>query len=109
VSERVVDRLEIVDVHDEQRALRPVALAARAVEAREAVTRFGFAVVWRGEVALVVAVAPSVSRPRTLPRPHRNDVISALSMTCSSSRSVRARIALTDVTVSGKAGSFVSG
>ena len=81
--------------------------AARAVEAREAVTRCGFAVAARREVGLVVAVAPSSSKPRTLPRPRRNDAISALSMTCSSSRSVRARIALTCVVVSGKAGSFV--
>jgi hypothetical protein len=82
--------------------------AAPAVEAREAVTRLGFAVTWRGEVGLV-AGALSASRPRTLPRPCSNDVILALSMTCSSSRSVRARIALISVVVSGKAGSFVWG
>jgi hypothetical protein len=83
--------------------------APRAVDARDAVTRFDFAAAVRREVGLVVAVAPSSSTPRTLPRPRRRDVIPALSMTCSSSRNVRARTALTFVVVSGKWVSFVSG
>jgi hypothetical protein len=65
--------------------------AARAVEAREYVTGLGLAVAGRCEVGLILA-APSSSRPRTLPRPRSNNVILALSMACSSSRSVRARI-----------------
>jgi hypothetical protein len=44
-----------------------------------------------------------------LARPRRSDVIPALSITCSSSRSVRARMDLTCVVVSGKWVSFVSG
>jgi hypothetical protein len=58
---------------------------------------------------LFVDVAPSSSTSRMLPRPRRRDVIPALSMTCSSSRNVQARTALTFVVVSGKWVSFVSG